>query len=872
MFQKQQGSNYFSVGATAEDDVSITFAGQGLVINIDTNEIQVFGGAKKWLSSSKRTEFPITPISDSSATINGQAIVSDLYQCSDVAQFNGSVRCLSNLDSSNNLLTLFAQQSGIVVYQSSADLIVAVFDFDSQTVEYASKLEKGYTSVWFNGANYIPGTDLFNSMFLLKVGKNRDILLLREDNARTDNFYVEYQPTPNTTSVVKFALPRIVLNVAQYSDTQPSFASVLQHYECSIQGANASTNVVTVLRLLDDQQTAVEDVKISFQQVDPTVLAAQHILLTYYHANQLVTIDYSQWSNVIKVTSVDGKLSGLQQVISGPKSFDVQLQSGQIFQSTVVPILVPYTVKDAKHALYIDPTLKTVSFATQFVYIINDVVYVFGQGTAPSCASEDTTTNTVMISLSPDVLNYGSYVDGVWSMRGVRLAAKIPSTTTYVLFTTGKQTVDLRNEVGVISKQSEASFYQIVDSSSEPKLIKNGKLVVAVPDDAAPGNLISTVNLLAKVDVFETLFTMTFVYDQLRRMSFYLPGDVNFPENNGGSIRKSNLAGKCLFGNFLFNDTDNCVAYGVSIDSNADVDPVYVGSDTKLYPIVSFDATSTATIIPGNNGCVMNTGVITDDIVIPYTKLFNRLSYSSDLVVTSGTVTIPKIGGTCFFRTDDTINLFRPETAVRFGLSRTSSAASSATTSPTSADGSVSPSPAGSSASPSVSLPRRSSLRRPSVSVDGQAQQPVAAAPPSAAPVSAPIVLAPLPKTAPVVPAAAKQPILVTPSTTIPPSASPAASAALAMTTQVGQLVQPVSRPLVVKAAGVVSAVKEAIVAVEKVVSSAVSSFTTIVFPRRVVASTVVEPAQMPDVPVEQLVLVKPAYHIPTISMSMSLF
>ena len=70
-----------------------------------------------------------------------------------------------------SLLLLTMQDLSSMVDSDGNDLIIVSFNFESKTNQHGVKVNKGYTSVWYNGIQYIPGTDLFNVYFTFKSGK-----------------------------------------------------------------------------------------------------------------------------------------------------------------------------------------------------------------------------------------------------------------------------------------------------------------------------------------------------------------------------------------------------------------------------------------------------------------------------------------------------------------------------------------------------------------------------------------------------------------------------------------------------------------------------------------------------------------------------
>ena len=676
MFQKQSGSNYYVVGDSTESDGKITFSGMGIVINRDTKEINVFGGARTWPSSTKKTTIPTT-LTDAGSipTINGQAISTNLREWTTASEFRSSTGALTFYDGS--MLMVQADKPGVVIYQSPDDLIAVSFKFQTETIEYETgKIPKGYSSVHFNDTKYIPGTDLFSSMFTLSVGRNRDVLKLRDGIDRTDNFYVEYTTSPNESKVVEFLLKEIQISTIQYSTEEKTDASIIfQDYYGSIQG-DVVGDIVIFLRSSRSEQAPdnIQQVKLIYQKVNPTVLQAQRIVIPYYHKNQVVSVDYSQWSNITLVSDLKSNPLPQQQVVSEEVQFNIQLDDGSIFKSTVFPTLIPYKEEYEKLPMYFTTSLRTCKFSTDTCYMINGEIYLFGTNSAPQSVVESD-TSSVSINFNANVKSYGSYENGLWKMREAKVKPLYNKEYNYMLFTATNHAVDL-NTFGVASRNSDVKFY-LCEDGSDPKLIKHSMLNVEVASDATPSTLVAISKILVKVDVFEHTFTINFFFERFAKYVFNIPDDPNFPSNGKASGKASSLTGKSVFGNFIF--TDSCLAYGVSIDNNAFVDSIFLSADSALYPILNINSLNVATVIQGDNGCDLNTGILVSDIDVSYTTFFNRLNNCTGIVVGKGKVSVPKNSGTCFFRADNTIYLYRPETlrSVGVDLSRGSSAASS---------------------------------------------------------------------------------------------------------------------------------------------------------------------------------------------------
>ena len=64
MFQRQANVNYVVVGDNTEDGTTITFSGKGIVVNADTGDIAVIGGATKLVSNIKTITIPTTASTD----------------------------------------------------------------------------------------------------------------------------------------------------------------------------------------------------------------------------------------------------------------------------------------------------------------------------------------------------------------------------------------------------------------------------------------------------------------------------------------------------------------------------------------------------------------------------------------------------------------------------------------------------------------------------------------------------------------------------------------------------------------------------------------------------------------------------------------
>ena len=747
MFQRQANVNYVVVGDNTEDGTTITFSGKGIVVNADTGDIAVIGGATKLVSNTKTITIPTTASTDSSITrmINGVAIPSDLSTWTDIMQTSvkcSSVGALSTFASASNSLTLVADNAGFVIYGDSDgnDLIIVSFNFESKTNQHGVKVDKGYTSVWYNGIQYIPGTDLFNVYFTFKSGKNHDTITLKDAYQRTENFYVEYlnvsspalakkssgfgsffglgtaeepaqaavasQVQPGS-KVVQFALDKITLSPVQYAGSaQPSIQSVFQNFRCTVQGFNATSGIATISR-----PSGVEQVPVTFTQVDPTVLAVSNLVIPVYHSAQVPVVDFTQWSNIASVNDSTGKPLGLtfNIPIGVTQVYAVQLADNTVFGANVTATLVPYTEVTAKFPIYYDTTNPTLTYPSQNVYMINGSVYVLGassNATSVPFVTESASPSGISVSLSPVVNSVGYYSNGVWNYTNVRLKPTFnPSGTyQYSIYSPQKHMVNLE-DYGVWDDLSEGSFSLVTDGS-DPKPIKNGMLPIVVPDNVTPGTVIGTYNIHAVIDVFEFDFTVTVTYHTLGRVNFYVPGDSNFASTSPGSMRKKPMGGIFTFGAFTANIGDTLYAYNVAIDSNGNVDPVYGASN--LYPVVSYQTDNLGTVIVNSNTIPLTTGIISASTTYPITNVFCRLNGCPGIDLVTGSnasVTVPVTAGTCFFRVDNALYLLRPADAksVGFSLSRGSSAASSAAGTPTGSESSPSPAPA--SVSPAIKRP-----------------------------------------------------------------------------------------------------------------------------------------------------------------------
>ena len=117
MFQRQANVNYVVVGDNTEDGTTITFSGKGIVVNADTGDIAVIGGATKLVSNIKTITIPTTAHTAITRMINGVAIPSDLSTWTDIMQTSvkcSSVGALSTFVSASNSLTLVADNAGFV--------------------------------------------------------------------------------------------------------------------------------------------------------------------------------------------------------------------------------------------------------------------------------------------------------------------------------------------------------------------------------------------------------------------------------------------------------------------------------------------------------------------------------------------------------------------------------------------------------------------------------------------------------------------------------------------------------------------------------------------------------------------------------------
>jgi len=747
MFQQQAGVNYIVIGANTVTNNQVTFSGKGIVVNADTGDIQVFGGATSLVSNTKTSIINSTADSSVQRIVNGNNITPDISQWSSAYQApvkSSAVGCLASFDSNDNTVTLVADGPGFVIYTDAngTDLIIVSFQFTTNTIAYGTKVDKGYTSVHFNNVSYMPGTDLFRTQFNVASGKKHDTITLVTGAQRTENLYVEYvNADTGASNVVEFSLEKISLNPVLYSTTTgiPPLPTIFQNYKCTIQGSADATATgvnVTVSRPSGAQQVAV-----AYSLVNDTVLATSSIIVPFYHKLQIPTIDYTQWKNITSVRDSNGKSLSLTFNLapSTTATYTLQLDDNTIYQSVVSAVLVPYSEKTASLPLTYDSISKTVTLGTQNCYMINGTVYSLGGSNTLSFVTEDFTKSTFTVNLSPAVNSFGYYTNGVWNYTNVRLKPKFNPEYTYNIFTAKDCHIDL-NTFGVKDSQAVVKFLKLVDGGS-PKEVKHGKLAVEVPSKTVPGNLIATFKIHVDVDLDEFDFDISIYYESFQRVNFLVPNDQYFGASPNGSMRRKTLSGKFTFGNFVTALTDICYAYNVGVDATGSVDECYGASN--LYPVVTFATDALGTVIVGDCGCPLTTGIIVADTTYPMTSSFNKLNNCTHVTVSSSGVTVPSTAGTCFFRIDNSIYLLRPANPTTVGLppSGASSAAASQSATPTNNDSS---SPAPSSPSPApVSVPAPAPSVAPAVvrrvgnAVKSVAAPPRVVPPPLVAPAAA---------------------------------------------------------------------------------------------------------------------------------------
>jgi len=737
MLQKQPGNSYLTFGDCNEDFTRITCSGRGIVINRETKEVTLFGDATKLVSKARNVsvstgETPVNPKVNNQKAMPGRWEWTEGLNLSLGGTLNGTLSRLQpgsgpSLEGTfsaptsssgvfslleQNTITLEADCAGYVVFESVGSLILVDFQFSVESRTYASKVKKGYDNVWFNGLCYKAGTDLFDITFDTKLGKEHDIITLKPDFTRTEQFYVEYS---TSGKVIDFDLDKVDFGKQQYAGIQPDVDSIIQHFRCSWLGEDKVKGSLSIKRASGD----IENVPLVMEQVDATVLKAQRIVMPFYHRNQVLSIDFASFGNVLKLADDKNKPLDLAQLIylrsaTDPKKnsvrvFNVQLENNVLFTATVYSVLVPYVEEKAPKVLYFSQTLRDVTLPSSQAYMLNGRIYNIAQprlGSYP-CAQESLNEpcaeqvevsadkSAVKFNFDPSVESIGTYKQGVWSIIDCRIVPLFNEEYTYNVFASDKHDVNM-NDFGVKSRNSTITWHVMKEDGSS-KQLKEPKLTIDVPENTVPGGLVKVLKVKVVVDVFEAEFTVSFVLESFARINFLVPGDDNFGSSSGGSMRKRNFANKFTFGNFLQPFEKPLLAYNVSIDENGDADDIFCGKATLLYPVVKFLVDNLGTLVCSKRTYPVVTGVVGKDVVLDETDCFNKLNNCNDLVLGKKSITVPSTTGTCFFKLGEKVYLFKPEfsRATTFSLgSRNSSAASSAANTPVGNDDLVPPPPA----------------------------------------------------------------------------------------------------------------------------------------------------------------------------------
>lgn len=661
----------------------ITFPGAAIVFNKITKDLATFGTASKMVSKGRRIKLSLKD-SPEDATINGENVSPKLWEWTSSVQSMDSsgTGLFSYLD--NNVLTLEADKPGVAIYISKSDLIAVDFQFTLESKSFPSKVDNNYTAVWFNGKRYKPETDLFNAFFDTKVGKNHHTITLKDGITRTEQFWIEY----DGGKVVEFDLDAIDFGKVQYTEIAPDFATIIQHFRCSWLGEDKVSGALTLKRC----DGSTENVPLNLEKIETTQEICQRIVLPYFHRIQTVSFDFSKFVDIVSVLDAKGKkmsplitfpkqtVQSKQHGDLAPMSFTVQLASNVVFQSTLIPILVPY-VEDKPKPMYFSTSLKDVTFKTDGVYMVDGQVYKCSDSQPPFAKVDN---GSVTICYNPSLDSFSSYsygIDGVgkWATTEMRLLPTFDDEYTRLVFS--RQTIINFGDFGVKSAKSPTIYYKLSEDGTS-KQIKDNKMSIDVPDEIIAGGLVKVVKCMALVDVFECYFTVNIVYESFSRINYNVPGDDNFSGTTGSSMRKRVFNNKFVVGDFMASSDKKLAAYDVIVSSDNEIDDVFLAPGKLIYPVVKFATDNLGTVQTSPHNYLLTTDIINEDRIIKFTTVFAKMNNCNELIVDKNTITVPKTTAICFFRADNTVYLLRPALARNVSFKGLASGASSAASTP----------------------------------------------------------------------------------------------------------------------------------------------------------------------------------------------
>jgi hypothetical protein len=671
VFQKKQNSSYFTIGDMKEDATSYSFSGKGIVIDTNTKEISLFGGASKIIS--KTRAFNVSLKSLSNATINGDKLVSNVWQWTDTP--NMSLTSTFSLVKGQTLF-LEADTTGFVIYQSDNDLIAIAFDFNVELVAYGTKVDKGYTAVWFNGEKLVPASDLFDLYIDVKSGKNHDTLTLRPHFTRTEQFYVEY-----ASKVVEFPLDKIDFGDVKYVIDTPSIDETISHFRCVWKGTDTTSGVMSVVR----SNGLSENVPLRLVQIDNTIKCLERVIMPFYHKNQKQTFNFSSYTNIIEIRdNKQARLTNTLVDVNGPTTYTIKLRTGETFSCHLCPVLIPYTETTNKRQVSFGPQTKAITFRSQTAYMINGNVYPLDE-ISQNCSAETACKGEIKLTMDQSIMSYGTYDGTKWTITPTQIQTQIDTKYDYNVFDTDSTIIDMK-DFGVKSDRSVVKYYIVGKSAKDLEEIVDGKYKLTIPDSPVPGRIIQTTNFCVVVDTLDYRFKVDFRFETLQRLSFAISGNSDFQGNvNMGSMKKRSFDGKFFFGNFVQLNGMPLSAYNVVVDSNCNIDSCYLQPGTFVYPTITFLADNIGTFKQHANSYPVQASILKADQSIPFQGTFVKMNHCNDVSVGKNAITIPKGSATCLFRADNTIYLFCPETptSVAYRIpSAQSSAASSANTTP----------------------------------------------------------------------------------------------------------------------------------------------------------------------------------------------
>lgn len=673
MYQKLPNETYQVFGSHTETDASFTFEGKGIVIAKSTNEVSVFGGATKIVSKTRSIMLSLIPppgfgdltATSSAPTVNGEIISNEIWEWSKPINTTGAFSFFSKKG-----LLLEANNAGFVVYQSINELILINFHISTSTVPYGSKIEKGYTRIWYNGTSYKPNSELFN----ITIGKNRDIISLKDDMPQTEQFYIEY---PNSVNV-DFTLEKINIPIVEYSgDEKPDISIILQHYMCEIVGSTETS--VSIKR-----STGILDtINLKYSKVSDTVIKTRSIVLYAYHKLQTISYDYSKYTDIVPGSSV---LVAPQVIKSGVDNiFTINLTDGTTFFSKIQVSLVEYTEEIVKPLHLFDASFPIGTFRTECCYMVNGAIVDLG--------SDSINGVPVEIKFSRDVKNFSTYSYNVstqmgeWRTQICMVRPKFDEEYEYCVFdkknsgtTFPAGTINL-HDFGVSG--DNVKFFRLIDGVEKPKEIKKGLFALDMKDKLRAGDDLGTIKFMAKVeDLYEFTFDVSFVFETFSRVRYYMPEDPNFSDNSSSTGART-FDGQFSFGNFMSKIGKTINAYGVEIGSDNSPRPAFLGKDTKLFPVITYDADNIATISSCKNTYPIETFMISDKMT--FTRVsddFARLNNCDNMVITSQDISVSKTTGVCFFLLNGKLHLLKSAMSkqLSFNLGTNSGTSSTANT------------------------------------------------------------------------------------------------------------------------------------------------------------------------------------------------